>query len=257
MDGYIPYCGLPPAPGELALRWTLEPGLLAGLAVALLVGWRVAENRRRMAAGWALLAVLFVSPLCALSMALFSARVAQHLALTLVAAPLIAAALPRAPQLPLAPVAALFAVLFWTWHAPAPYALTLGSDLAYWAMHLSLFGAALLLWWALAGAREGRPFAAILTLAGTAAQMTLYAVLLVVSPSAWHTVHAEGAALWGLSALSDQALAGGAMWVVGAGLMGVAAAALVTLPALRQTPRAGTPRGPTGLEGYSRQEPRP
>src|SRR6056297_797896 len=133
-ETYVPFCGMPPMPDELLSRWTLDPLLLSGLAFAFgAILWMANGTAlRRGVMGWALLAVLFVSPLCALSMALFSARVAQHLALTLVAAPLIAAALPRAPQLPLAPVAALFAVLFWTWHAPAPYALTLGSDLAYW-----------------------------------------------------------------------------------------------------------------------------
>ena len=40
--------------------------------------------------GWLLLSLAFISPLCNLSVALFSARVAQHMAITLIAAPLIA-----------------------------------------------------------------------------------------------------------------------------------------------------------------------
>jgi putative membrane protein len=232
MQAYDPFCGLPPVPAELAGRWTLEPALLAGLALALALVLATARHRGQGIAAWALAAALFVSPLCALSMALFSARVGQHLALTLVAAPLLAAALPPLRTPPWAP-AGTFAALFWLWHAPAPYDLTLRSDLAYWAMHLSLAGAALVLWASVAGARRSRPFAAFLALAFTAAQMTIFAALLVLAPRAWHAWHVEGAALWGLTAASDQALAGALMWVVGAGLMGAAVAALLTGPLLR------------------------
>ncbi len=46
-------------------------------------------------AGWLIAASALLSPLCALSVALFSARVAQHMILVLVAAPLIGMAWPR------------------------------------------------------------------------------------------------------------------------------------------------------------------
>jgi len=114
-----------------------------------------------------------------------------------------------------------------------PYDATLRSDGVYWAMHLSLGGSAVALWSSLIAARAAHPFAAFLALAFTAAQMTLYAVLLVYSPTAWHLWHVEGAALWGVTAAADQALAGAMMWVLGAGLMGVAVAALLTGPFLR------------------------
>ena len=54
-----------------------------------------AERQGQALTSAALVAFLFISPLCAASMALFSARVGQHLLLTLIAAPLIAAALPK------------------------------------------------------------------------------------------------------------------------------------------------------------------
>lgn len=210
MDPYIPFCGTPPVPAELWSRWTLEPALLLGLAVALAVGLRAAHDRRLMALGWGLAALLFVSPLCAASMALFSARVAQHILLTLVAAPIIAVALPRL-RLPALPVAGLFAVLFWGWHAPAPYAATLQSDLTYWAMHLSLTGSAIALFAALRAAPERGLSAAALT----AMQLTLYAVLVTLSPEPWHVWHELHATSFGISALADQQLAGALMWVAG------------------------------------------
>jgi putative membrane protein len=97
---HIPYCGLPPAPGELLTRFNLDPVLLAALAV--LAGWHVARARANdpgrawifALSGWLIATLAFASPLCALSVALFSARVAQHMILVLIAAPLIALAWP-------------------------------------------------------------------------------------------------------------------------------------------------------------------
>src|SRR6056297_2853307 len=153
MNPYVPFCGAPPLPEDLWTRWTFDPALLAGLALLLAAGLWTAERRGRFVISWTLVALLFVSPLCAASMALFSARVGQHILLALLAAPLMASALPalRAPSLP---IAGVFALLFWGWHAPVPYQATLESDGVYWAMHLSLFGAALALFSALRAAPE-------------------------------------------------------------------------------------------------------
>lgn len=217
---YTPYCGMPPPPAELLTRWTLEPGLLIGLALALsVILWQGQGTARRNAvAGWAVVAVLFVSPLCALSMALFSARVAQHLMLTLIAAPLIAG-LWRARIPPTVLSAGVFAILLWVWHIPAPYAWTLQSDLAYWAMHLSLLGSAVALWAGLLTRIARHPFEGALVLAGTAAQMTMLSILLIFAPAPWHAWHEAAAMSWGLSGMADQALAGAVMWIAGGLLM--------------------------------------
>lgn len=220
MDPYVPFCGVPPLPAELWTRWTFDPFLLAGLALFLVAGHRLATDRRRFLLAWGLVALLFVSPLCAASMALFSARVGQHILLTLLAAPLLAAALPVL-RLPAFPFAALFAVLFWVWHAPGPYGATLQSDLVYWAMHLSLVAAATALFAALRAAPERGVVAAT----ATAAQMTVYAALVVLAPEPWHGWHELTAAPYGLTALADQQLAGALMWVGGGGLfLGIVAA---------------------------------
>lgn len=215
MTEYVPFCGTPPLPSDLLARWTLDPVLLTGLAVALVAVLWTAQGpaRRQPLLGWALVAVLFVSPLCAASMALFSARVAQHLLLTLVAAPLLSGLLRRAPSPAIA--AALFAVLFWVWHVPGPYAMTLRSDLAYWTMHLSLLGAAVLLWASLRRSVTHAPFATLLAVAATGAQMTLLSVLLIFSPRVWHPWHDLTTVPYGMTALGDQALAGALMWVAG------------------------------------------
>ena len=227
METYTPFCGTPPLPGELLSRWTFDPVLLAGLAVACGLIWHLSDGtaRRRALGGWALTALLFVSPLCALSMALFSARVAQHLVLTLVAAPLLSVLLPNL-RVPPAAAAGLFAGLFWLWHIPGPYALTLQGDLAYWGMHLSLLGAAIIFWASLRGSLQDRPFAVALAVGFTAAQMTALSALLVLSDRLWHPWHALTTAPYGLSAMGDQALAGGLMWVAG-GLLVMAAVGML------------------------------
>ena len=75
-DPMIAYCGPAPVPTDIWTRWNLDPLLMATLAaLALVVARRRSSDAR---AGWAaiaLMVVVFVSPLCALSSALFSARV--------------------------------------------------------------------------------------------------------------------------------------------------------------------------------------
>ncbi|MGK7650991.1 cytochrome c oxidase assembly protein [Roseovarius sp. B08] len=230
-DAYIPFCGTPPVPSDLWTRWLFDPLLMAGLAaLALALAWK-ASDRRAAVAGWVLVALLFVSPLCAASMALFSARVAQHVLLTLIAAPLLARAAP-APIRAVLPAAGVFGVLFWVWHAPAPYAATLDSDLVYWAMHLSLLGAAWVLWSAVRHSIQARPHLVALALALTAAQMTLLSALLVFSRSVWHGWHVLTTVPYGLTAAADQQLAGAIMWT-GGGVVMLGAVALMARAVLR------------------------
>jgi Cytochrome c oxidase caa3 assembly factor (Caa3_CtaG) len=102
----IPYCGPPPSPGSLWLSWNLDPVLIGGLVAVLglyvLGDLRLqragrglgARQRAAFHSGWLITALALVSPLCALSVSLFAARVGQHMILTLLAAPLVAAGRP-------------------------------------------------------------------------------------------------------------------------------------------------------------------
>lgn len=84
MHSVLPYCGSPPLPGELLSRFNLDPilaAILAALAVAQLLNANSPKARCCAAAGWLIAAIAFLSPLCALSVALFSARVGQHMIL--------------------------------------------------------------------------------------------------------------------------------------------------------------------------------
>ncbi len=101
MNVPLPYCGTPPAPGELLTRFNLDPILIAALVALAFLHVYVSRTRRTRllaSAGWCIAAAALISPLCALSVALFSARIGQHMILVLIAAPLIASAWPISPS---------------------------------------------------------------------------------------------------------------------------------------------------------------
>lgn len=218
---WTPYCGAAPSPGELLARWNFDPLLLAGFAAAGGVYfYYLREPRARhpwFLAAAALLAVLFVSPFCALSSALFSARVVHHVLLTAVAAPLLVLAFSPRIRLPggLGGWTAGHALIFWLWHAPPVYAWALSSDAAYWLMQASLLLSAAGFWH---GVRRAAPLAAVGALLATMVQMGLLGALITFSGAALYAPHFIGPQLWGFSPLEDQQLAGLIMWAPAAGL---------------------------------------
>lgn len=211
----IAYCGPAAIPEDLWLRWNVDPLLLAALAVlALAVARGHSANTR---AGWgaiALLLLVFVSPLCALASALFSARVFHHVVLVAAVAPLLALAFPlrRLGSPPLAVLVAANAIILWLWHAPVPYDWGLSSVPAYWLMQGSLLGSAWLMWRAML-APTAEPGPVLVALATTIGQMGLLGALIVFAPRPLYLVHLLTTAPWGLSPLTDQQLAGLLMWV--------------------------------------------
>ena len=211
----IAYCGPAAVPADFWLRWNGDPLLLAALAaLAFAVGRGHAANAR---AGWgaiALMFVVFVSPLCALASALFSARVLHHVVLVAAVAPLLAVAFPfrRFGSPPLAMLVATNAIILWLWHAPVPYDWGLASVPAYWLMQGSLLASAWLMWRAiLAPTTQTGP--ALVALAVTIGQMGLLGALIVFAPRPLYLVHLASTEPWGLSPLADQQLAGLLMWV--------------------------------------------
>jgi putative membrane protein len=216
MPYLVAYCGPAAIPADLWLRWNTDPLLLAALAVFayLVASGRSADAR----AGWAalvLMVVVFVSPLCALSSALFSARVTHHIILIAAVAPLLARAfaLPRLGYPPLVPVVAAHAVIVWLWHAPGPYTWGLATVPAYWLMQTTLLGSAWLMWRSVL-APTLQTGAALMALVATIGQMGLLGALIVFAPAPLYVVHFASTAAWGLSPLADQQLAGLLMWVL-------------------------------------------
>ncbi len=209
------YCGPAPTPASLWGAWNLDVAALV-LCAGLVAAWRLAGGGRPWALAGAvgLLAVLFVSPLCAMTAALFSARALHHVVLVAVAAPLLASVFPAARRGPLGigRIAVLQAAVFWFWHVPAVYAVAITDPLGYWAMQLSLLGTAVWFWRRVLDARAHAGLVAA-ALLGTVMQMGMLSALLTFAARPLYGAHAGTTAAFGLSALQDQQLAGILMWV--------------------------------------------
>jgi putative membrane protein len=233
---YIPYCGIAPSPGSVA--WNLDPiligALVVGAALYAFAIWRWPLSLRgepslrplAFAAGWAVLTMAFISPLCNLSVALFSARIGQHMILILLVAPLLVwggadilvarafgleASRREKAETFAAPL--LFAFALWFWHMPAPYDATLESHIVYWSMEISLLVTSVLLWRCLLRDLSRNPGPAIAASLFTGLQMTGLGALLVFAPRAMFAVHFTTTEAWGLSPLQDQQLGGLIMWL--------------------------------------------
>lgn len=243
MTDIVAYCGLPPSPATLLARWNFDP--LLAVALAGLAGLHLARLHQKGAAlslpalGWTIAAFCFLSPLCALSVSLFSARIGQHMILALVAAPLIALGLPsRGSIRGLSSAATLFAAALWFWHMPAPYSATFRSDLVYWSMHISLFGSAILLWQGLLDVRPERALPVLAAGAASSIQMGLLGAVFAMSTRPLFAVHLTTAPTWGMTPLADQQLGGLLMWVPGL-LFFLLAAARTVHPLLKPSGFAG------------------
>ena len=235
----IPYCGPPPVPEGIRSAWNGDPVLLAAFALAA-AGYAMMAHRHgaRMerhqpwcfAAGWLVLFAAFVSPLCNLTSALFSARVVQHLLTIQVAAPLLVLSWPMgavrwpawartmASPLGVPEIAwGLFGLFLWVWHLPGPYMAALRFDAVQWVMHGSLFVGALAAWRTVL-APDGPAMRArgLLSAFGTSVHLAILAALLIFAPQPLFAYHLVTTATWGLSALADQQLGGLIMGVVGA-----------------------------------------
>jgi putative membrane protein len=222
-----PYCGSAPAPNDLLFRWNMDPVLLAVLGLIGVLLWQRIRaqaahgSRTGRHAGWeaallmVFLFVAFVSPLCALSSALFSARAIHHVILISLAAPLAARLLPEdAPLLDRIPSWASFVAhtaILWAWHLPAPYQWALTGSGPYWIMELPLLVTAVLLWRDILNPR--RVGIGLGVCAGTLLQMSLLGAILAFASTPLFAPHFLTTEPYGLSPLEDQQLAGLLMWV--------------------------------------------
>jgi putative membrane protein len=247
-------------PADVWTHWNLDPFFLIALLLPAYFYVRGAltycVDVRRMAlfaGGLLALAVAYISPLDAVSGSLFSAHMAQHLLLMLVAAPLLAWSTPIPPLLrglpkslrrpagqitgnsalraawhklnrPLTAFALHIAALL-IWHVPAFYSAAIESNAVHALEHASFFLSALLYWWTVAhaaqhGARLLSVFGAMIVSGGLGALMTF-------AGSVWYADHIPYVAAWGLTPLEDQQLAGLLMWIPSGMLYVAAAAALL------------------------------
>lgn len=210
----IPYCGAAPSPGDLLLSWNFDPWLLAAFAAGTLALYTTVGRNQRIVTtmGIVVLLIAFVSPLCALGSALFSARAIHHILLVTCAAPLFALLVPHAKAASIGLAFAVSTMTLWLWHLPAVYTAALNQHMLYWLMQLSLLGTAIWFWHAVLSARHTLP-AAMVALAAAAGQMGLLGALLTFAPRALYPHHMIAPLAYGIDPLRDQQLAGLIMWV--------------------------------------------
>jgi putative membrane protein len=220
---WIPYCGVAPGPEVWLRRWNTDPVLAAvllawAMAVWLPVSWRDGESTGRsgaLRAAWAVAVLLYVSPLCALSSAFFTARVVHHMALVFLLAPLLLVGLgPWLRRLPLPAwtCTALAAGTFWLWHAPGVYAAAMSSSAVYWLMQLSLLATATAFW---AAMRRTGPALALAAILVSTVLMGLLGALITFAARPLYAPHFASTLGWGVSPLEDQQFAGIVMWAPG------------------------------------------
>lgn len=200
------YCGPPPAPAELWGSWNFDP-----FALAVLVATALWAGRSRPAlAGVMVLGLAFLSPLCALSSALFAARVVHHVLLVAVAAPLFALVHPARGPVQVGLPFLLATAALWLWHAPAAYDAALGHMAVYWAMQASLFATAYVFWRAVFSRSSG---SGVIWVFFAYVAMGMLGALLTLAPHAVYATHALAPLMWGLEPLADQQLGGLIMWM--------------------------------------------
>lgn len=252
-----------PAPHDFWANWTFDPWAvvpLVSLVAVYLNGVRRLLQKSRSMTSWTWRHLLFacsivaflvalVSPVDGLGEALFSAHMAQHMILMLLAAPLLVAARPLAVLMhgmptpihrrlaaPLArskrlrrfagflirPLAAttIQLIVLLAWHAPTLFVAAQVNDGVHTAMRLSFFGAAVLFWLMIfksASSPGLAPLAGALASAVTMKISLMSAVIILGADSAFYPeIYANPAAAWSTTALADQQFAAMVMLAPGA-----------------------------------------
>jgi putative membrane protein len=242
------------------LSWTLEPGVLAGVAIvggAYGARWRNVRKGdsarpRADAPVWrlccflgALLCTLvaLVSPVDALADQLFLMHMVQHV-LLLDVVPILA--ILGFTKVLLRPVTravqelerragglaspafavALYVAVIWAWHIPAAYDVALRHPVVHVLEHITFLIAGSLYWWHLLSPIRARlrlgGMGPVVYMASTKLLVGALGMGLAFAPSALYSYYEHHARVWGLSAHDDQSIAGFIMAVEQSLVMGIA-----------------------------------
>ena len=227
--------------------WKLDPGVLGwALAGAVAYGllWRRLSRRpswvyaASFAAGLVATVLTLSSPLDTMGeTVLLTMHMLEHMALTLVAATLLTAGVPRSMLERVRNMAVIGPVLdrFWNfrgmvlysvvvavWHVPALYEAALHSEPVHDLEHLCFLLFAMLFWGPIfkpIAPRTGRAGAPFRRLAGVLVAIAVNTALgsyLFFVQHVLYPTYASAPRVWGLiDVLTDQSIAGGTLWVMG------------------------------------------
>lgn len=267
LTGPLAHTGQPLAPHDVWAAWNLDPVLLAVLGAALVVHRRGRVGPGRASDVWrtrafvvavVVVGVAVLSPLDALSGALASAHMGQHVLLMLVAAPLLAFSAPSSTLLRGAPTVVrrlparlrrhlapargladalwhpatallLYVGTLWIWHAARLYDAALASEPIHALQHATFLLAAVLFWRVVLSGRRGQRVPGglgFLLVWAAAMGSVLLALLMTFATEPWYAAYATTTQAWGLDHLEDQQLAGALMWVPAGAIHVVVALAL-------------------------------
>lgn len=205
------------------------------------------------AAGWISMILGLMSPIDSYSDDLFWVHMLQHVIITMVVAPLMLLGAPATLALRAAsprvrtsylipflnsrlvrtltwpPVAImLFIASVWSWHLPAAYDAAIASEALHFVEHgIFLFGA-ILLWWLVIGVdatrlRPNHVWRCALLVVAILQNIGLGLILINVSDPIYDTYAAAASVReWGPTALLDQRIGAGIMWVPGSMMFALA-----------------------------------
>jgi putative membrane protein len=245
------------------LNWTLEPGVLIGVA---LVGgtyvrrWhRVRQTAKRPQADapvWRLLCFLasltvsliaLASPVDALADQLFFMHMVQHMLLLDLTPILAIFGLNKVLLRPItravtdlerqagalahpAFAVILYVSTIWLWHIPSAYDYAVAHPVVHVLEHMSFVIVGSLYWWHLLSPIRGRMrlsgMGPVVYMASTKLFVGALGMGLAFAPSALYPYYVHHARVWGISAHDDQAIAGLVMAIEQSIVMGVALALL-------------------------------
>jgi putative membrane protein len=170
---------------------------------------------------------------------LYSIHMVQHLLFTLVAAPLLIVGMPtwllraivrrawvrtvfRLLTRPLVALVAFNGLLLFT-HWPAVVEASIGSEPLHFALHAALLGSAILMWWPIVSPLPElpplSPPAQMLYLFVQSLAPTIPASFLTFGRTPLYPIYETFPRIWGISALTDQLVAGLVMKLVGGAIL--------------------------------------
>jgi cytochrome c oxidase assembly factor CtaG len=242
------------------LAWTLEPGVLIGLALvggAYVTRWRqvrLGPSPRRAAEApvWRLCCFLcsllialiaLVSPIDALADQLFFMHMVQHMLLLDLLPILAILGFTKVILRPVTRVVrdlerragalahpafavVLYVVVIWTWHIPAAYDYAVTHPEVHVLEHSSFVIVGSLYWWHLLSPIRARlrldGMGPVIYMASTKLFVGALGMGLAFAPTALYPYYLHHARVWGISAHDDQSIAGLIMAVEQSLVMGVA-----------------------------------